>query len=148
MKNLVKEIAVRAVGLFLATFFAGTGVGAIATNGDWLLGSIIGVGAAFAIVLTMIGVSMTWSGGLTALDVANAFRAAVAKSAEGNENLQAALEVAEDGNFDWDNVDFDDTDPDNDGDDDPEELAADIAEFEKDEPNYGSSVKGPGPSAI
>lgn len=111
MKHLVKEIVVRAIGLFLATFFAGTGVGAIATNGDWWLGSIIGVGAAFAIVLTMIGVSMTWSGGLTALDVANAFRSAVAKTAEGNENLQDALKVAEDGNFDWDDVEFDDEDP-------------------------------------
>jgi hypothetical protein len=118
MKTLVKEIVVRAIGLFLATFFAGTGVGAIATNGDWLLGSIIGVGAAFAIVLTMVGVSMTWSGGLTALDVANAFRAAVAKSAEGNENLKAALEVTEDGNFDWDDVEFDDEDPEVDVNDD------------------------------
>lgn len=111
MKDLVKQIIVRAIGLFLATFFAGTGVGAIATDGDWLLGSIIGVGAAFAIVLTMVGVSMTWSGGLTVLDVANAFRAAVAKSAEGNENLKAALEVAEDGNFDFDDIEFDDEDP-------------------------------------
>ena len=118
MKTLVKEIVVRAIGLFLATFFAGTGVGAIATNGDWLLGSIIGVGAALAIVLTMVGVSMTWSGGLTALDVANAFRAAVAKSAEGNENLKAALEVTEDGNFDWDDVEFDDEDPEVDVNDD------------------------------
>jgi hypothetical protein len=118
MKDLVKQIIVRAIGLFLATFFAGTGVGAIATDGDWLLGSIIGVGAAFAIVLTMVGVSMTWSGGLTVLDVANAFRAAVAKSAEGNENLKAALEVAEDGNFDWDDVEFDDEDPEIDVNDD------------------------------
>jgi hypothetical protein len=110
VKQLIKDIIIRAIGLFLATFFAGTGVGAIATNGDWWLGSIIGVGAAFAIVLTMIGVSMTWSGGLTALDVANAFRSAVAKTAEGNENLKSALEVAEDGNFDWDDVEFEDSD--------------------------------------
>jgi hypothetical protein len=110
VKQLIKDIIVRAIGLFLATFFAGTGVGAIATNGDWFLGSIIGVGAAFAIVLTMVGVSMTWSGSLTAQDVANAFRAAVAKSAEGNDNLQAALKVTEDGNFDWDDVEFEDAD--------------------------------------
>lgn len=112
MKQLIKDIIIRAIGLFLATFFAGTGVGAIATNGDWFLGSIIGVGAAFAIVLTMVGVSMTWSGSLTAQDVANAFRAAVAKSAEGNDNLQSALKVAEDGNFDWDDVEFEDEDKD------------------------------------
>jgi hypothetical protein len=39
--------------------------------------------------------------------VANAFRAAVAKAAEGNENLQKALEVEKDGSFDFDDVDFD-----------------------------------------
>lgn len=108
--NLFKDMLLRAIGLFLATFFAGTGVGAIVTDGDWWLGSIIGVGAAFAIVLTMIGVSMTWSGTLTITDVANAFRAAVAKSAEGNENLKSALKVTEDGNFDFEDVEWDDTD--------------------------------------
>ena len=107
---MIKDIILRAIGLFLATFFAGTGVGSIATNGDWLLGSIIGVGTAFAAVLTMLGVSLTWQGALNADDVANAFRAAVAKAAEGNENLKAALEVEKDG-FDWDDIDFDDEDP-------------------------------------
>jgi hypothetical protein len=132
MKQLIKDILVRAVGLLLATFFAGTGVGAIATNGDWFLGSIIGVGAAFAIVLTMIGVSMTWSGSLTALDVANAFRAAVAKSAEGNDNLQAALKVAEDGNFDWDDVEFEDSDDDLYDETNPDTFS-DLAELEEDD---------------
>ena len=108
---MIKDIILRAVGLFLATFFAGTGVGSIVTNGDWLLGSIIGVGTAFAAVLTMLGVSLTWSGRLDPDDVANAFRAAVAKAAESNDNLKAALEIEKDGNFDWDDVDFDDEDP-------------------------------------
>jgi hypothetical protein len=130
--NLVKEIIIRAIGLFLATFFAGTGVGAIATNGDWFLGSIIGVGAAFAIVLTMVGVSMTWTGSLTAQEVANAFRAAVAKSAEGNDNLKGALKVAEDGNFDFDDIEWEDQDDDLFEEESPEELASDLAELEAD----------------
>ena len=109
---MIKDILLRAIGLFLATFFAGTGVGSIVTNGDWLLGSIIGVGTAFAAVLTMLGVSLTWSGTLQADDVANAFRAAVAKAAESNDNLKSALDVEKDGNFDWDDVDFEDEDPD------------------------------------
>jgi hypothetical protein len=133
VKQLIKDIIVRAIGLFLATFFAGTGVGAIATNGDWFLGSIIGVGAAFAIVLTMVGVSMTWSGNLTAQDVANAFRAAVAKSAEGNDNLQAALKVTEDGDFDWDDVEFEDADNDLFESETEAEKAADLAEFDNNE---------------
>lgn len=111
MKEITKQIIVRAIGLFLATFFAGTGVGSIATNGDWMLGSIIGVGTAFAAVLTMLGVSLTWQGTLDAQDVANAFRAAVAKAAESNENLKKALEVEEDGDFNFDDL-VDDTDPD------------------------------------
>jgi hypothetical protein len=104
---VIKDIIARAIGLFLATFFAGTGVGSIATNGDWMLGSIIGVGTAFAAVLTMLGVSLTWQGTLNADDVANAFRAAVAKAAEGNENLQDALKVEKDGDFSFDDVAFD-----------------------------------------
>jgi hypothetical protein len=111
MKDIVKQIVARAVGLFLATFFAGTGVGSIATNGDWWLGSIIGVGTAFAAVLTMLGVSLTWQGSLDSKDVANAFRAAVAKAAESNENLEAALKVEEDGDFTFEDVEFDDEDP-------------------------------------
>ena len=111
MKDLVKQIFARALGLFLATFFAGTGVGSIATNGDWWLGSIIGVGTAFAAVLTMLGVSLTWQGSLDSKDVANAFRAAVAKAAEGNENLEAALKVEDEGDLTFDDVEFDDEDP-------------------------------------
>lgn len=112
MKDIVKQIIARALGLFLATFFAGTGVGSIATNGDWWLGSIIGVGTAFAAVLTMLGVSLTWQGTIDSKDVANAFRAAVAKAAEGNENLEAALKVEEDGDFTFEDVEFDDSDDD------------------------------------
>lgn len=127
---MIKDIIVRAIGLLFATFFAGTGVGAIATNGDWLLGSIIGVGAAFAIVLTTLGVSMTWTGGLTAKDVQNAFRTAVAQTAEGNEALESALEVVEDGDFDWDDIPEEKDDDLDDGDEgDPE---SDLAELEDD----------------
>jgi hypothetical protein len=131
--NLFKEILIRAIGLFLATFFAGTGVGAIATNGDWFLGSIIGVGAAFAIVLTMIGVSMTWTGNLTAQEVANAFRAAVAKSAEGNDKLKGALKVAEDGDFDFDDIEWEDSDDKLFEPESEEEMASDLAELEAEE---------------
>jgi hypothetical protein len=118
MKELIKTILARAFGLLLATFFAGTGVGAIATNGDWVLGSLIGVGSAFAVVLTTIGVTLAWSGTLNPQDIANAFRAAVAKAADGNENLEAALKVKKDDNFDFDDVNFDSDDDLNEDDDD------------------------------
>jgi hypothetical protein len=128
---MIKDILVRAIGLLFATFFAGTGVGAIATNGDWILGSIIGVGAAFAIVLTTLGVAMTWSGKLTLADIQNAFRTAVAQTAEGNENLQKAMEVTEDGDFDWDDVEFEDSD--DDLFDDEGDAESDLAELEEED---------------
>lgn len=128
---MIKETIIRAVGLLFATFFAGTGVGAIATNGDWLLGSIIGVGAAFAIVLTTLGVSMTWTGGLTAQHIQNAFRTAVAQTAEGNESLERALEVVEDGDFDWDDIPEDKDDDLYDEDD--SSVSSDLAELEAEE---------------
>ena len=99
------------IGLFLATFFAGTGVGAIVTDGDWMMGSLIGVGTAFAGVLTYIGVSLAWTGELADSSVVNAFRAAVAKN--DNETVQDALEVERDGDFDFDDAErYLDEDPD------------------------------------
>jgi hypothetical protein len=107
--NNIKQILVRSIGLTLATAFGGTAIGAFA--GDWLMGTIIGIGSAFAVALTILGVSLTWNGTLSAIDIQNAFRAAVAKS--DSDGVQDALKVAEDGNFDWDDVeDYEDIDTD------------------------------------
>lgn len=100
MKEYLKQFGLRSVGLTLATFFGGTAVGAVA--GDWLMGSIIGVGSAFAVVLTTVGVSLAWKGRLEINDIQNAYRAAVAKS--DSEAVKDALEVEKDGDFDWDDV--------------------------------------------
>lgn len=113
-KEYIKQFGLRSLGLVLATFFGGTAIGAVA--GDWLMGSIIGVGSAFAVVATTIGVSLAWKGGLEVLDIQNAFRAAVAKS--DSEAVKDALEINEDGEFDYDDVaKYQDEDP---------ELAAEI----------------------
>lgn len=104
----IKQILVRSVGLLLATFFGGTAIGAMA--GDWLMGSLIGVGSAFAVVLTMIGVSVAWSGELSIQSITNAFRAAVSKAAEDSEAVKDALDVHEDGDFGFDDIDFNDED--------------------------------------
>jgi len=108
MKQTIKQVLIRSVGLTMATFFGGTAVGAVA--GDWLFGALVGVLSAFAVVATMIGVSIAWSGELSEQSVTNAFRAAVSKAAEDNEQLEDALRVEQDGNFDWDDVEFDDED--------------------------------------
>ena len=108
--NKLHQILIRSIGLFLATFFGGTAIGAIA--GDWVMGSLIGVGSAFAVVLTMIGVSLAWSGELSMQAITNAFRAAVSKAAEDSDQVKEALEVEEDGEFSFDDIDYDDNDPD------------------------------------
>jgi len=108
-KYLAKALLIlrHSIGLF----FAGTGVGAIVTDGDWMMGSLIGVGTAFAGVLTYIGVSLAWTGELADNSIVNAFRAAVAKN--DNENVQDALKVEQDGDFDFDDAErYLDEDPD------------------------------------
>ena len=100
MKEHAKQILVRSIGLVLATFFGGTAIGAVA--GNWAMGSLIGVGSAFAVVLTTIGVAVAWKGTLEIQDITNAYRAAVAKS--DSEAVEDALKVTKDGNFDFDDM--------------------------------------------
>ena len=107
VKENIKQILVRSIGLVLATAFGGTAIGAVA--GDWAFGTLVGILSAFAVVLTTIGVAVAWKGTLEITDITNAFRAAVAKS--DSEAVRDALEVTKDGEFDWDDVDFDDQDP-------------------------------------
>lgn len=106
MKETIKQILIRSVGLTLATAFGGTALGAI--GGNWLFGTLIGIGSAFAVVLTTIGVAVAWKGTLELDDIQNAYRAAVAKS--DSEAVKDALDTVEDGDFDWD--DIEDNDPD------------------------------------
>ncbi len=107
MKEHLKQILIRSLGLVLATFFGGTAIGAVA--GNWWMGSLIGVGSAFAVVLTTIGVAVAWKGSLELTDIQNAYRAAVAKS--DSEAVEDALQVTQDGNYDFDDL-IDDNDAD------------------------------------
>jgi hypothetical protein len=108
MKETIKQILVRSIGLVMATAFGGTAIGAVA--GDVWMGMLVGIGSAFAVVLTTLGVAIAWRGTLELQDISNAFRAAVAKS--DSEAVENALKVTQDGNFDWDDVEFDDEDKD------------------------------------
>ena len=107
MKENIKQIVVRSIGLVLATAFGGTAIGAVA--GDVWMGMLVGIGSAFAVVATTLGVAIAWRGTLELQDISNAFRTAVAKS--DSEAVKDALEVTEDGDFDWDDV-AEDSDPD------------------------------------
>lgn len=107
MKENVKQILIRSIGLVLATFAGGIALGAL--GGNWLFGALVGVGSAFVVVLTTLGVALAWKGSLELTDIQNAYRAAVAKS--DSEAVKDALEITEDGEFDWDDLP-DDSDPD------------------------------------
>lgn len=106
MRETIKQIAIRSIGLFLATFAGGMALGAV--GGDWVFGALIGVGSAFVVVATTIGVALAWKGTLELSDIQNAYRAAVAKS--DSEAVKDALEVTEDGDFTFDDL-VDDSDP-------------------------------------
>jgi hypothetical protein len=107
MKETLKQIFVRSIGLTLATAFGGTAIGAVA--GDWVLGTIIGIGSSFAVVLTTVGVSVAWKGTLELKDIQNAYRAAVAKS--DSDGVKDALGITQDGDFDYDDIINIDSDP-------------------------------------
>ena len=62
MKETLKQLFIRSLGLLMATAFGGTAIGAVA--GDWIMGTLIGVGSAFAVVITTIGVAIAWKGSL------------------------------------------------------------------------------------
>ena len=100
VKEIVKQILVRSIGLILATAFGGTAIGAVAGN-VWM-GALVGIGSAFAVVATTLGVAIAWRGTLELDDISSAFRAAVAKS--DSEAVKDALEVTEDGDFDFDDI--------------------------------------------
>jgi hypothetical protein len=100
VNETIRQILIRSIGLTLATFFGGTAIGAVA--GSWWMGSLIGVGSAFAVVLTTVGVAVAWKGSLELSDLQNAFRSAVAKS--DSEAVEEALKVTKDGNFDFDDL--------------------------------------------
>lgn len=117
MKETIKQIVIRSVGLILATFFGGTAIGSVL--GDWVMGALIGVGSAFAVVLTTLGVAVAWKGSLELTDIQNAYRAAVAKS--DSEAVEDALKVTKDGDFDFDDM-IEDNDLDLFAEDEGEEL--------------------------
>jgi hypothetical protein len=109
VNETIKQILIRSVGLTLATAFGGTALGAI--GGNWLFGTLIGIGSAFAVVLTTIGVAVAWKGSLELGDIQNAYRAAVAKS--DSDAVKDALKITEDGDFDFDDISkYDDIDTD------------------------------------
>jgi hypothetical protein len=105
MKNqIVKSIVIRTVGVFMAFFLTGAGIGAT-TPGGWVLGGLIAVGTVLGTIVTVLGVLLIWKASWTLQDIEKTFRAVVAQQAEDNETIADALEIAEQDTFDFGDID-------------------------------------------
>lgn len=107
--SIVGSIGIRLVGVFMAFFLTGAGVGSL-TAGGWLLGGIIAVGTVIGTIVTVLGVILIWKAHWTLEDVEKTFRAVVAQQAEDNEQIADAIKIAEMEDFNFD--DFGDLDED------------------------------------
>lgn len=106
-KKIIGSIIVRTIGVFMAFFLTGAGVGAT-TPGGWVLGGLIAVGTVLGTIITVLGVILIWKAHWTLGDIEKTFRAVVAQQAEDNETIQDALEIAEMDSFEFaDLADFD-----------------------------------------
>lgn len=105
--SIIGSIGIRVVGIFMAFFITGAGVGATTPIG-WFWGGLLAVGTVISTVITVLGVILIWKAHWTLADIEKVFRAVVAEQAEDNEQIADALKVAEMEDFSWD--DFGDLD--------------------------------------
>lgn len=106
-ESILGSIGIRVVGIFMAFFLTGAGVGGASPVG-WLWGGLLAVGTVLGTVVTVLGVILIWKAHWTLADIEKVFRAVVAEQAEDNEEIKKALEVTEMEDFSWD--DFGDLD--------------------------------------
>jgi hypothetical protein len=111
MKKISQSIFIRILGVFMAFFLTGAGVGATSPVG-WFWGGMLAVGTVLGTIVTVLGVILIWKAHWTLEDIEKTFRSVVAQQAEDNEQIKDALEIAEKESFDWSDI----------GDDDDEEL--------------------------
>jgi len=107
MKKITQSIAIRVLGVFMAFFLTGAGVGSTTPVG-WFWGGMLAVGTVLGTIVTVLGVILIWKAHWTLEDVEKTFRAVVAQQAEDNEQIKDALEIAEQESFDWDDFGDDD----------------------------------------
>lgn len=108
--SIVGSIGIRIIGVFMAFFITGAGVGATSPVG-WFWGGMLAVGTVLGTVVTVLGVILIWKAHWTLADIEKVFRAVVAQQAEDNEQIADALKVTEMEEFSWDDFgDLDDED--------------------------------------
>lgn len=108
MINKLKNILVRSVGVVMFAFIPGMAVGGPTVG--WFMGGLIGVATVFSSIIIFFGVQLAWDAMITEQDIEKGFRAAVAKQANENEDIKAAVEEQSKSYDDFDDIEFDDSD--------------------------------------
>lgn len=101
MKQILKSFGVRVVGVFMAFFITGAGIGATSPVG-WLWGGLLAVGTVLSTIVTVLGVILIWKAEWTLQDIEKTFRSVVAQ--QDDEAIKSALNIAEQDSFDFDDI--------------------------------------------
>lgn len=109
MINKLKQIVVRSLGVVMFAFIPGMAVGGPTVG--WFMGGLIGVATVFSSIIIFFGVQLAWDAMISDEDIEKGFRAAVAKQASENEDVRKAVEEQSKTFDEWDDIEFDDSDP-------------------------------------
>lgn len=109
MINKLKQIVVRSLGVVMFAFIPGMAVGSPTVG--WFMGGVIGVATVFSSIIIFFGVQLAWDAMISDEDIEKGFRAAVAKQASENEDVRKAVEEQSESYDDFDDIEFDDSDP-------------------------------------
>ena len=93
MLNKLKNVIVRSLGVILFAFIPGMASGA-ATGIGPLMGGLNGVATVFSSIIIFFGIQLAWDANVSDEDIEKGFRAAVAKQADDNPEIKAALQDA------------------------------------------------------
>lgn len=108
MINKLKNILIRSIGVVMFAFIPGMAVGGPTVG--WFMGGLIGVATVFSSIIIFFGVQLAWDAMISESDIEKGFRAAVAKQANENEDIKAAVEEQSKSYDDFDDIEFDDSD--------------------------------------
>jgi hypothetical protein len=111
MIQTLKQIAIRSIGVVMFAFIPGMAIGA-STPVGWFWGGVVAVAGVYSSIIIFFGVQLAWDAAISQEDIERGFRAAVAKQANENEAVKAAVEAQTVEYEDFDDIEFDDSDDD------------------------------------
>ena len=111
MIQTLKQIAIRSIGVVMFAFIPGMAIGA-STPVGWFWGGVVAVAGVYSSIIIFFGVQLAWDAAISQEDIEKGFRAAVAKQANENEAVKAAVKAQTVEYNDFDDIEFDDSDDD------------------------------------